>query len=194
MDTNKKNNKNIINVLAIVFIILIIAFILVWYFFIKKDDVLEKNIELSENEVVLMVGDTVKINVDFIPDDTTNKNLIWYSNDKSVAVVDDGSIKSIGPGVTMVNVQTVNGIDKSILVVCTNSEELKFNTDVIEMNVGETIDTGISKVEEVNFIFTEKEIVNVDSSGKVYALSQGVVNVIAHDENGNYAMLKVIVK
>ena len=44
-----------------------------------------------------------------LPENATNKSLIWTSGNESVATINDGNITPVGPGTTKITVRTVDG-------------------------------------------------------------------------------------
>jgi len=64
-------------------------------------------IELDQTEITLKVGDTLKLNAKVLPDNATNKNVIWSSSDESIlTVTQDGIIKAVKDGIAAITVTT----------------------------------------------------------------------------------------
>ena len=57
---------------------------------------------------------TYKLNVQVLPDNATNKNVVWTSSDPSIATVsDDGIVTAVGDGSFTITVSAVDGSGKS---------------------------------------------------------------------------------
>ena len=76
------------------------------------------SVSLSETSLTLTLGKTFKLVATVKPDNATEKNLVWRSNDTAVVAVDDsGNLTAIGVGSTTVRV-TVNN-NSSLRATCT---------------------------------------------------------------------------
>lgn len=58
-----------------------------------------ESISLSETSKILSIGDTLRLNASILPENATNKNVIWKSSNTSVAEVNtNGVVKAVGSG------------------------------------------------------------------------------------------------
>ena len=61
------------------------------------------------NNLSLSVGETKKVGYSIIPENATDKSVVWYSNNTKVATVDEnGNIKGVGNGSTRIEVYPTN--------------------------------------------------------------------------------------
>lgn len=68
-----------------------------------------ENVYLDNEYIQLIVGKSMKVNARVIPENATNKNLIWSSDDVSIATVDEnGIITALSEGETTINVKVEN--------------------------------------------------------------------------------------
>lgn len=192
---NKKNNHKLaIDIISIGLSLIAIGIALLYFSGSKKIKVVETDLQLSVNEVILLVGEQKSIEYKIIPDNVTDKHIIWYSNNNAVATVENGTITAVAPGTTRINAQTVNGIISSVFVICTKTKDLKFEKDIIELNEGDAADVGITSNSNVQYAVTESNILNISNSGHIIAIGKGTTYVIAKDGEGNFTIMKVIVK
>ncbi len=64
----------------------------------------------AQPSISLMARDTKKIDVEFFPQDATNKRMYWRSNDKDIATVDNqGNVKGISSGKVTLTGRTADG-------------------------------------------------------------------------------------
>ena len=75
-------------------------------------------VSLNHSSITITVSSTKKLKVSFSPSNASNKNLIWSSNDKSIATVDQsGNVNGISPGTARITVRSNNGKTDSCKVV-----------------------------------------------------------------------------
>ena len=82
-----------------------------------------EEIKLNKSEITLTEGTTEKIIADIIPDNASNKKIIWRSSEENVATVADGVITAISEGTAVITATVNDGREKS--ATCTvNVEKL----------------------------------------------------------------------
>lgn len=143
-------------------------------------------ISLDIIEATLVVGQKKKITATIEPDNAT-VNLIWTSEDESVATVDqDGEVTAVGVGTIIVKAAAEN--DNDIFGACTiNVVELETETYSLVTNVSD-----LAEGDEVIIVNTEKakamsstqntnnraaEDVEFDTSGKAIVPNTGEIQV-----------------
>ncbi len=84
---------------------------LIWQNFEMEDDVISKveSISFDKRELHLNMGDVVYIKTTILPEEATNKNVIWKSSDTMIAVVDNGNITAMGAGTALITATTEDG-------------------------------------------------------------------------------------
>lgn len=63
---------------------------------------MEKNLTIAE-------GDSATLRVDILPENASNKAVMWFSSNDSVATVNSGVVAGISPGTAEITVTTVDG-------------------------------------------------------------------------------------
>ena len=130
-------------------------------------------VSLSEKVVELGVGNTAKLTANVYPDEASDKSVIWSSDDKSVAAVNNsGVITGVGLGKTtvtataggvtakcIVKVKPMNIVDATgddVFVVSNTDEKVKFtgtsNSAVLTLN------------ESTNFVEFHKDFEAIDKN------------------------------
>lgn len=66
-------------------------------------------VSVSQSSVNLKEGTTADITATVTPDNASNKNVSWKSDDNNVATVSGGKITAVAPGMTTITVTTVDG-------------------------------------------------------------------------------------
>ena len=74
-------------------------------------------VELDQSELALSLGDSYTLKATVHPNDADNKAISWSSSDESVATVEDGTVKAIGPGTATITVHTEDGDHTATCVV-----------------------------------------------------------------------------
>ncbi len=81
------------------------------------DDVLPKDISLSEMELSMLVGETVRLEATVFPSSASDKTVRWSSTNTDRATVDaEGLVRAVSQGSAYILAETVNGIRTSCLV------------------------------------------------------------------------------
>ena len=69
-----------------------------------------ESIQLDQTEATLKVGDALTLKAEIAPEDAADKDLIWESSDKEVAVVDQhGVVTAVKPGEAEISVRSADG-------------------------------------------------------------------------------------
>ena len=75
----------------------------------EPEEIHVENVELNLQDISLEIGEKATLVAVITPNDATNKNVIWTSEDENVASVDNGIVTAIRPGETMITVTTEDG-------------------------------------------------------------------------------------
>ncbi len=115
---------------------------------------------------------------DFI-EENINKQVIWTSSDESIAVVENGTVKAVGPGEVIITATTEDGgFTDTCKVICFMPvEEITTESDVYFIKIGEQ-----QKIDAVilpeNASFPEVEW-TVISGGDCFTCEEGVITGLA---------------
>lgn len=101
----KKNTLKI--VLPIVIVLLIAAAVAVYFLFFNGTPIDE--IELDDSALTLKIGDEYTFDYGITPDDATELELTWKSDDESVATVKDGKVTAVAEGSCTITVIAESG-------------------------------------------------------------------------------------
>lgn len=135
---------------------------------LEDEGVQAEGLELSRNEVTLEVGETAKLEATIYPENASNKDVQWASDDESKATVDsDGNITALSYGDVEINCSTSDGSIVKKCLVKVRREEVK---SYQEWNGGNVPTVTADKVWTVGF---SKKIGNTGGiSEKVYVTDQ----------------------
>ncbi len=171
---------------------------------VKKEDnvIKEESITLSKNDTILNIGQTDYIIASVSPDNVTNKNVTWYSENTNVATVSDGMIIAKRAGSTKIVAKSLNN-KTAVVNVKVNQvpvESLELSNESITLNKNQTksliatIKPNNASNKSIKWSSSDTKIATVDSNGIVQAKSVGNAVITATSDNGKKATTKVKVK
>ncbi len=159
----------------------------------------EKDINLSKNNVDIIVGGTDKINANVIPSNATYTSLLWNSIDSSIATVSDGLIVGKGIGKTDVIVTSVyKSISKKISVTVREQEVQSISLDKKNANITvgdelvlvKTVTPSNATNKNVTWTSSNPNVATVDN-GLVKALSVGTTIITVKTNNNKTALCTI---
>ena len=150
---------------------------------------------LDVTDIVLIKGQSTKINANVMPEDANNPKVIFSSNNNAIATVDsEGNISAIEEGETQIIATTEEKqIQKEVNVkVVTLDENIEFTDLIIKGNIISGLEEGKNSVLEIkNKIQTTYKIEIYNENNEVLLDSQpvGTGNILkCFDENNNEVM------
>ncbi|WP_143317882.1 Ig domain-containing protein [Clostridium sp. HBUAS56017] len=163
--------------------------------------IVASKILLNKTTDNLQVGQADNLVATVTPDNVTNKNVNWTSNDPSIATVDSsGKVTALNAGTVGITATTKDGSNLSITCIVTVTElpskiELNKTSDKIYVGQADTIiATTTPSNAGVTWASSDPSIATVDTNGKVTALKAGNVTITATTGNGITASCLVTVE
>lgn len=156
--------------------------------------IMPTSLSLLTNTASILTGESFTLLPVFTPNNTTEKTLVWTSNNEQIATVKNGVVVGIGNGVATITAKTVNGISASATITVSEIpvENILLNMSQVLMVVGESlllsvIFTPLNATDKsIDWESESPDIVSVDN-GYVTALKAGVARVSATTSNGKKA-------
>ena len=158
----------------------------------EKNQVIEvTGIELGESSVEMTVGTSHKLTATVLPENATEKGVVWESKDESIASVDQkGLVSAVKEGSTQIIVSTANGNFSAVCNVIVEKEivavtSITLDQDVIELMVGSkyqfkaTVLPDNATNKTLVWSSDDEQIATVSSSGVVMALKEGQATIYA---------------
>jgi uncharacterized protein YjdB len=75
-----------------------------------------ESIELSQTQLVLNIGDEYTLEAVILPDNATDKSVVWASSDSAIVIVTDGVITALAAGTATITVTAVD--DSKVQATC----------------------------------------------------------------------------
>lgn len=171
---NKERYKTII--ILLVAIIIGLAFYVLLFGKIKVSSV-----SIINKGINIFVGDSKSLEVSIIPEDASDKTLLWESNNPDIALVSDtGIITGVNPGDAIITVKSKdNDVSDSCMVrvVSKEAETLELNESDIEIRINESMELGVvvTPYELSNLItwVSDDESIAVVDKGRVSGIASG---------------------
>ncbi|MCM1076581.1 MAG: leucine-rich repeat protein [Bacteroides sp.] len=162
------------------------------------------SISIDKNEWSAKVGDTVQLTATVMPEDATDKSVMWSSSDESVATVtNEGLVTAVGVGDAVIKVTSVDGSNVSALCNVTVRpilvESIEVSPDVWDGIEGETLHLDVVILPEnatdktVEYVSTDTSIAQVDQDGLVSVISVGNCKILVSTLDGSNLTAECII-
>jgi uncharacterized protein YjdB len=159
-------------------------------------------VDLNKTTLSIAIDASERLYVTVYPEDATDKRVRWYSENPSIATVDqNGLVKGVSVGVTVIRL--TNTSNKTFLrpeSSCAVSVH-EVPVPVTGVSLGKTATTiSVNGVEELNYVITpvgatnrnvtwvsnNTEVVTVDGNGKITGIATGKATVTVTTEDGEF--------
>ena len=149
--------------------------------------VLAESIALDKTELSLTIGASAKLTATVLPDDVTDKTIVWTTSDASVATVDaEGNVTAVSVGEATI---TAACGDKSATCKVTVSpvlaESIALDKTELSLTIGATVKLMATVLPEdvtdktVAWSTSDASVATVDVEGNVTAVSVGEATITA---------------
>ena len=151
---------------------------------IVEGDIPVKGVTLDNNYLFLRPSESYQLTATILPENATNKKVIWKSNDESVATVDqNGNVTAETQGNATITVTTEDGNKESSCKVTVGSipvQDVTLDKNKLEMVEGETAQLTATVLPEnatnknVTWSSSDESVPTVDQIGNVTAKTPGI--------------------
>lgn len=162
-------------------------------------------VELSQSALTLDVGESETLTATITPENATNKNVTWSSDNQNVATVENGKVTAVGAGSATIKA-TVDGKSAECSVTVNAAaavpvESVSLNKTELTLTEGggETLTATITPTDAANQKVTwsssASAVATVDATGKVTAVGAGTTIItVTTADGGKTATCKVTVE
>ena len=155
-------------------------------------------VTLNKDSLILDLGGEETLTAAITPDNATNKNVTWESDNENVATVENGVVTAVGAGTATITVTTEDGSFTDTCQVTVKEAanvpvtSVSLDKTTLELTEGETAqltatvlpDNATNKA--VTWSTSNASIATVDANGLVTAVSAGTATITVTTEDGSF--------
>lgn len=171
------------------------------------DDVPVTSIILSEQTLSLRVGEGKKLTAEITPENATNTTVIWKTDKRAVATVDeDGTVHAVSAGTAVISATAASGVKAECTVTVTDSDPddvlvtaITLSKQALSMEIGKTesltaeVTPNNATDKTVTWTSDKPAVATVNANGTVTAVSAGTAVITATANDGSGATAKCTV-
>ena len=153
-------------------------------------------VTIEPSEAELTVGSSTKLTATVLPENATNKNVIYSADDESILSVDqNGKVTGLSLGTATVTVTTEDGgfsASAEITVMPVRVTGVSISPKAASVDLGRTIQLTASITpsnatnKNLSWSVSDETIISVDDRGTVTGLSGGTATVTVTTEDGGF--------
>ena len=159
-----------------------------------KKEIYVSGIVLDPSNATLTINQTLRLTAIVVPENATNKAIIWKSSNSSVATVVDGLVTAVGTGSTTITAITQDGgfTATCAVTVAVRVVGVTVTPPILNLGVGnsETLTTtfspGNATNQSVSWTSSNPSVATVTNNGVVTAVSIGTAIIEAVTSDGGY--------
>lgn len=151
-------------------------------------------LSVSQTSLTLTEGEEAHLTVTVVPDNATDKSVVWKSSDAAVATVNDGLVRAVAPGTATITVATPDGQQTASCFVTVNRQavpvtSVSLDQTSLEMLVGDevtltaTVSPADADIKIVSWS-SDNEAVATVADGKVKAVGAGDATITVTTTDG----------
>ena len=154
-------------------------------------------VTIEPSEAELNVGSSTKLTATVLPENASNKNVVYSVDDESILSVDqDGNVTGLSLGTATVTVTTEDGgftASAEITVIPVQVTGVSISPKAASVDLGRTIQLTASITpsnatnKNLSWSVSDETIISVDDRGTVTGLSLGTATVIVTTEDGGFS-------
>ena len=173
---------------------------------VENDVVNVTEVKLDKEKEKLEVGDVLILKQTVLPENATNKNVIWETSNSEIATVENGKVTALKEGTVTITVKTVDGnkIDKCTIEVKEKEdkevkvESIDLEQKEIELQVSDKttlivkFNPALPSNTKVKWESSNENVVIVDENGILKAVGTGeAIITVTSNDGGFTAQCKV---
>ena len=163
----------------------------------EQTDVPVTGVSLNTSTLNLIEGGTDTLTATVEPNNATNRNVTWSSDNPSVATVNNGVVSAVSEGTATITVTTADGGKTATCAVTVTAAPVpvsgvKLNKSETALTVGdtETLTATVAPAnatnQNVTWASSDPSVATVDAAGKVTAVAPGTATITATTVDGGF--------
>ena len=141
-----------------------------------------ESIAFETTDLKINVGDSYALRTTILPEDATNKELVWTSTNENVATVNDGVITAFKTGQTTITAKSVDGFKTASAKVVVNKTPQIINVESVSLDkTSLELETGDKYILKANVLPTDandKSVTWTSSDKNVVTVNDGVIEAV----------------
>ncbi len=167
----------------------------------QNDNVAVTEVTLDRNSCTIGIRDEITLVPAVVPEDATNKSVVWTSDNPTVATVNNaGLVTAVAEGSASIIVVTADGGQTAaceVTVVTISAESVSLNAETHTMHIGDTFELKAAVLPEnttdQNVIWSSgNEAVAIVENGLVTALLLGEVAITVTTVDGRHTATCIV--
>lgn len=157
----------------------------------KEEKVPVESISLDQEEVAAETAQFIELTATVLPENATDKRVVWTSDNEAVASVDGGTVMTNAPGDATIAAATIDGGFVASCKFHITTPLKKITLDPAEATLDERSQLTISVVYPegatqlpVNWVSSDETVATVDARGVVSGLVPGTAVITAKTQDG----------
>lgn len=157
-------------------------------------------ISFKDAKQVMSVDEEQELTVVFVPENATDKQLTFASDNQDVLIVgQNGNVKAVGKGVATITATTKNDVSASVVIAVGNAPtKITLDKETISLAAGKKTKLNAQYEPEdvsdrITWTSSNEQVATVDKDGNVTTVSDGEADITATTLNGLTAICKVTV-
>lgn len=150
-----------------------------------------EEIQIETKEIEIQLGEETNITPIALPENATNKTLIYTSEDNNVATADNGFIKAHSVGETNIKISANNGVYTNVTVKVYEvfPEQIETEVNNVKLELDSTYNLNVTilpeKANNKNYTITsnDEEILKIEAANKIVPLKDGSTTVTIKTDN-----------
>ena len=172
----------------------VVGYVFQSYLLEVPEEVIEvEEIKLSVEKTTINKNEKIKLNVEILPEDATNRTIEYISSNNSIATVNNqGYITGISSGKCTITVKANNNVSASIDInVYIPVTEIEVDTENIILEKGKSKKINVLIYPEdatnksIEFISNNSSIAQIDNEGNIVAVDVGKTEIIVKSKEAN---------
>ncbi|MBR6396948.1 MAG: Ig-like domain-containing protein [Lachnospiraceae bacterium] len=153
-------------------------------------------VEIEDERITIDKGEEYQLTANVLPDNASNTNVIWESENTEIATVDeDGVVTGRQGGATLITATTEEGGMKAVCLVTVKEKivSLKMNKSTYKLGLGKkyqleaTSSNKTATDQTYTWVSSDPDICSVNQSGIIKGLKLGYATITAYANDGSDA-------
>lgn len=149
---------------------------------VTVEPILAEQIILSETVLTVNVGVPGSLTATVLPEETTDKSVVWTSLNEDIATVADGMVSGVAPGTAVITATCGSATASCTVTVLLPATSVTLNETSLDLKVGDIVDlietvTPQNTTDVASWSSSDESVAIVDNNGIITALKAGNVTI-----------------